>query len=207
MTISARQAARVVAQVESKGIYDIPTAAASLGERPATIRRWAFGYHRRGRAYAPAIQSHVPELDGARVLTFLELVELMFVQGLLKSGLSWPRVREALNTAARLLDNQHYPFATSRWLHDAAALYLRLGHAHGEPLLVDVAGHGAGGHGTRASPVSSAARVRRGGPCDALVSERSALADRAGSSAGIRHADHRTNRYTHRGDRGFAQEW
>lgn len=124
MTITARQAARIAAQVESKGIYTVPTAAALLCERPATVRRWAFGYRRRGLEYTSAIQSLVSELQGTRVLTFPELVELMFIQGLLKSGLSWPKLREAMSTAARLLPHETYPFATSRWFHDAAALYL-----------------------------------------------------------------------------------
>ena len=138
----SRRAAQVAAQVVAKGIYTPSAAAALLGERTSTIRRWAFGYRRGGQPYPAAIQTEIPALEGVRVLTFPELVELMFIQGLLRSGLSWPKVRDASRVAARLLEGEPHPFATSRWFHDAAALYLRLGMEHDEPLLVEVAGHG-----------------------------------------------------------------
>ena len=136
-----RTPAQIAASVDAKGIYTVPAAARLLLETPATIRRWAFGYSRQGREYPSAIRTDVPEVDGERVLTFLELVELMFVQALLGSGLSWPKVREASRVAARLLGNEPHPFATRRWFADAAAIYLRLGHEHDEPILIEVAGH------------------------------------------------------------------
>ena len=133
--------AQVAASVETKGIYTVPMAGRLLGEAPATIDRWAFGYRRRGRSYASAINTEVAALEGTRVVTFLELVELMFVKALLESGLSWPNVREASRVAARLLSNEPHPFATKRWFADAAAIYLRLGQEHDEGLLIEVAGH------------------------------------------------------------------
>lgn len=136
-----RTASQLAASVDAKGIYTVPAAARLLMETPATIRRWAFGYSRRDTEYPAAIRTDVPEVDGERVLTFLELVELMFVQALLQSGLSWPKVREASRVAARLLEDEPHPFATKRWFADAAAIYLRLGREHDEPILIEVAGH------------------------------------------------------------------
>lgn len=132
---------RVAASVDAKGIYSVPAAARLLGETQATIHRWAFGYRRRGRSYAPAITTDVVAVDGVRVVTFLELVELMFIQALLATGLSWPKVREASRVAARLMKDERHPFATKRWFVDAAALYLKLGQEHDEEILIEVAGH------------------------------------------------------------------
>lgn len=137
----ARSTARIAAAVQDTGIYPVPVAARLLGESPATVRRWAFGYQQRGQSHRPAITTDLPPIDGTRALTFLDLVELLFVQALLASGLSWPRVREASRVAARLLQNEAHPFATRRWFADAAAVYLRLGECHGEEILVEVAGH------------------------------------------------------------------
>lgn len=135
------RASRVAASVDAKGIYTAPAAARLLGETPAKIRRWAFGYRRHGVERPPAITTDVAALDGVRILTFLELVELMFIQGLLATGLSWPKVREASRVAADLLEKERHPFATKRWFADAAALYLQLGQEHNEELLIEVAGH------------------------------------------------------------------
>jgi uncharacterized protein (DUF433 family) len=125
----------------TKGIYPVPVAAHLLQEEPATVHRWAFGYRRRGTRYPSAIATELPTLEGAQALTFLELVELMFVQALLQSGLSWPKVREASRVAAQLLKNEPHPFATKRWFADAAAIYLKLGVDHDEDILVEVAGY------------------------------------------------------------------
>ncbi|MCU0625314.1 MAG: DUF433 domain-containing protein [Gemmatimonadaceae bacterium] len=124
--------------IRSRGIYSIRAAAMLLGENSATVQRWAFGYRRRGIPYRAAIETSVPAIDGTQVLTFLELVELLFIQGLLKAGLSWPKVREASRTAAELLSNEPHPFATRRWFFDAASLYVELGETHNDRMLVEI---------------------------------------------------------------------
>jgi uncharacterized protein (DUF433 family) len=132
---------RIASAIADAGVYTVPVAARLLQEKPATIERWAFGYQRRGTDYPAAIATDLPPIGDSRALTFLELVELMFVQALLSTGLSWPKVREASRVAAHLLNDERHPFATRRWFADPAALYLSLGQVHGEDLLVEVAGH------------------------------------------------------------------
>jgi uncharacterized protein (DUF433 family) len=122
-------------------VYTVSVAARLLQEKAATIERWGFGYHRRGTEYRSAIATDIPPIGDAKAITFLELVELMFVQALLTTGLSWPKVREASRVAARLLKAERHPFATRRWFADPAAVYLSLGQEHGEDILVEVAGH------------------------------------------------------------------
>ncbi|MEX2571963.1 MAG: DUF433 domain-containing protein [Gemmatimonadota bacterium] len=124
----------------NQGLYTLPQAGRLLGERAATVERWAFGYERRGAAYEPPIRTEVPALEGVKVITFLELVELMFIRGLLAAGLSWKRVRTAAATATRLLHDVPHPFAMRKWFADPAGVYLQLGEEHGEPILVELAG-------------------------------------------------------------------
>lgn len=119
----------------------MPVAAHLLHEDPETVRRWAFGYRRRGKKYDPAISTELSPIAGKEALTFLELVELMFLQALLQTGLSWPKVREASRVAAQLLKDEPHPFATKRWFVDPAAIYLKLGVDHDEGILVEVAGY------------------------------------------------------------------
>lgn len=124
----------------SSGLFTHPDAGTLLGEQPSTIRRWAYGYTRRGVRYDPPIHTEIPEHEGVRLLTFLELVELMFIQGFLRAGVSWAKVRSAAVTAARLLRDERHPFAMKRWFADPAGIYLSLGRQHGENILVEVAG-------------------------------------------------------------------
>src|SRR5690348_3519889 len=102
---------RLAALVPGVGVYPARVAARLLQEKVATIQRWAFGYRRRGNDYPAAITTILPEVEQERALTFLELVETMFIQALLRSGLSWPKVREASRVAARLLKDEPHPFA------------------------------------------------------------------------------------------------
>jgi uncharacterized protein (DUF433 family) len=122
------------------GLYTLPEAGRLLEERPSTIRRWAFGYSRRGASYQPPIKTDIPEMDGVQVLSFLELVELMFIRGFLEAGVSWNKVRKATLTAARLLQRERHPFAMKKWFVDPAGIYLKLGKQYDEGILVEVAG-------------------------------------------------------------------
>jgi uncharacterized protein (DUF433 family) len=122
------------------GLYTIPDVGGLLRQPPSTIRRWAFGYTRRGTFYEAPIRTDVPEMAGVQLLTFLELVELMFIKGFLEAGVSWTKVRRAALTAARLLEADRHPFAMKKWFVDPAGIYLKLGKQHGEDILVEVAG-------------------------------------------------------------------
>ncbi len=136
-----RRRAKTPAPGLGLGLYPLIQSAWLLGERPSTVQRWAFGYHRRGKVYTPAIRTELHQSGGSYTLTFVELIELLFIKAFLKSKLSWPKVRQAAVTAAKLLKDEPHPFATKRWFADAAAIYLKLGEEYGEEILVEVAGH------------------------------------------------------------------
>lgn len=122
------------------GLYGLPEAGRLLNEEPRTVRRWAFGYTRRGVHYESPIKTEIPVENGFRLVTFLELIELMFIQGFLRAGISWSKVRKASLTAARLLRGERHPFAMKKWFVDPAGIYLKLAREYGENVLVEVVG-------------------------------------------------------------------
>ena len=124
------------------GLYSIPEAAALLAQKPETVRRWAFGY-RRGRDYPPLIHTELPEVQGQRALTFVELIELLYIGEFLKRRVTWTHIHQAAAAAARMHFGPH-PFASRRFLADSSGVYAALREADGEESLVHLVGHGQG---------------------------------------------------------------
>jgi uncharacterized protein (DUF433 family) len=125
----------------ARGLYSLPGAARLLATSPAQLRRWAFGYERGGRRYEAVIHADLEEVAGQRALTFLDLVELMFIKGLRDSGHSFPRIHEAHGVLSRLLETEH-PFALRRAFSDPAGIYTLLEREDHGDLLVELKGAG-----------------------------------------------------------------
>jgi uncharacterized protein (DUF433 family) len=127
------------------GIYTPTEAAALLKAPPAEVRRWAFGYTRvRGgapRHYEPLIHTQLPELDGQQALTFIELVEMMFIKGFREAGVTWKTIHEAAGVAARLFETEH-PFAMRQFFADPGGVYALLREVDGGESLVSLVGSG-----------------------------------------------------------------
>ena len=121
------------------GLYSLPAAARLLATKPAQLRRWAFGYERHGRTYAPAINPGVRTVAGEGALAFLDLVELMFIVGLRRSGHSFPKIHEAHQVLARLMQTEH-PFAIRQAFADPAGIYALLRREGEDELLVELKG-------------------------------------------------------------------
>ena len=96
------------------GGLPLMAAAVLLREKPETIRRWAFGYARtrpqRRVEQPPLIGGETPSVRRSRELTFLELVELIYVRVLRHTGVGSHAIRAAGLAAGRLLATPH-PFA------------------------------------------------------------------------------------------------
>lgn len=127
------------------GIYTPSEAAALIKAPAAEIRRWAFGYVRRRAGerveHEPLIRTRLPEIDGQHAVTFVELVELMFIKGFRQAGAPWKVIREAARVAARIFETEH-PFAMRQFFADPGGIYARLTEEGGDPSLVRLAGHG-----------------------------------------------------------------
>jgi uncharacterized protein (DUF433 family) len=109
------------------GFYSYPEAARIICVQPAKLRRWVSQYRRQapGAEYLskPVISRYFQE--GQRVLTFLELVELLFVKLFREEGLSMPVIRKAAEEAARQFDTP-YPFAVRRFDTDGGRIFAAL---------------------------------------------------------------------------------
>jgi uncharacterized protein (DUF433 family) len=127
------------------GIYTPGDAAALLHARPETVRRWAFGYKRsRGGdavAHPPLIQTELPELQGERALTFVELVELLYIRAFERAGVSWKLIKDAAGVAARMFSTRH-PFALRQVYVDPGSVYGSVQEEDGSESLVQLVGHG-----------------------------------------------------------------
>lgn len=127
------------------GIYTPADAATLLHERPDTVRRWAFGYRRvrgsRPVAHPPLIHTDLPELEGQRALTFVELIELLYIRAFERAGVPWRLIKEAANVAARMYSTDH-PFALRQLYIDPHSVYGAVQEPDGSESLVQLVGHG-----------------------------------------------------------------
>jgi len=135
------------------GIYTPGEAAALLHEKPATVRRWAFGYGRMRPTgpvhHAPLINTDLPVLEGKQAISFVELIEMLYIRAFESAGASWGIIKEAANVAAReLAEHGHaqghrHPFAMRRFFVDPEGLlYVVLGESEGSEAVVLLQGHG-----------------------------------------------------------------
>jgi uncharacterized protein (DUF433 family) len=127
------------------GIYTSSEAAALLHERPETVRRWAYGYRRTrmgGRtSHPPLIHTELPTIEGQDALTFVELIELLYIRAFERAGVSWNLIREAAGVAARMFSTRH-PFALRQVYVDPRSVYGSVREDDGSESLVELVGHG-----------------------------------------------------------------
>jgi uncharacterized protein (DUF433 family) len=123
------------------GLYSIPDAARIIGLKPAILRRWVseYTYTSHGVTYRhrPVVS---PRRSGTKgVLTFLELIELLFVKQFRAEGVPMQVIRKAAQAAARKFDTP-YPFAVRRFDTDGRSIFETLkAQPDGEAIVEDLA--------------------------------------------------------------------
>jgi uncharacterized protein (DUF433 family) len=109
------------------GLYSFPEAARIIGVKPEKLRRWAGGYHRPAPANEylrkPVIARYFE--NGQHILTFLELVELLFVKLFRAEGVPMPVIRKAAEQAGERFGTL-YPFAVKRFDTDGRRIFATL---------------------------------------------------------------------------------
>ena len=128
------------------GLHTVAEACRLTGISPGRVRRWMRGYTfvRRGepRTSPPLILGEYASNEpGSIALSFMDLVEVRFVDAFLKKGVRWPTLREAHDRAARELGVSH-PFATRKFATDGHSILARIGQA----AIVDIVGGQLGFH-------------------------------------------------------------
>jgi uncharacterized protein (DUF433 family) len=107
------------------GIYTVPDAAKLARIPQARIRRWIRGYHFRTsgelRSSAPIVQPFYKPVEGHIAISFLDLVELRFINAFLEHGVTWAYLRDAYQKAINLVGRPR-PFSTKRFKTDGRGI-------------------------------------------------------------------------------------
>jgi uncharacterized protein (DUF433 family) len=107
------------------GIYTVPDAAKLARIPQARIRRWIRGYHFRTsgelRSSPPIVPPFYEPVEGHFAISFLDLVELRFVNAFLEHGVSWTYLRDAYQKAIDLVGRPR-PFSTKRFKTDGRGI-------------------------------------------------------------------------------------
>lgn len=121
-----------------RGVYPVPVAARLLRMPPARVRSWMYGNG------APSVLTpDLPPEDGQDALSFINLVEVLFLSELRGQGVSLQSIRAMLTKARALLGTEH-PFAVQKFHTDGKAIWMETAEATGDRRLVDLTdGNGA----------------------------------------------------------------
>lgn len=94
----------------SSGLYTVADAARLIRVKPARLRRWVTGDPHDYKT-EPLIGSQIPRLDGQVSLSFVNLIEALFIAKFAERGLHVRSIRAMADEAKRFLGTPH-PFAT-----------------------------------------------------------------------------------------------
>lgn len=108
------------------GIYSIPEAAKLTQVPNNTIYRWIRGYKYYSedemRSINPLWERDIPEIDGENAVSFLDLLEIRFINAFRKAGVSWKFIREAALKAQEIFKTTH-PFTTQKFRTDGKHIF------------------------------------------------------------------------------------
>ncbi|MEQ1519670.1 MAG: hypothetical protein ABL936_00195 [Aestuariivirga sp.] len=123
------------------GCYTISEASRLLRIPALNIRRWLGGYSYTSNgvthALPPLWKPQLPGDDEHIELGFRDLIELRFVQGFMKEGLSLITIRNCLEYAKEFV-NDEYPFSTRRFRTDGKTIFLDSANRTGKNELLDL---------------------------------------------------------------------
>lgn len=97
---------RMSNELLNKDIYQPSFASRLTGIAASTIKRWLPGYKRQSVDHTQA--------ESKLLLSFLDLIEIQFLQAFRRCGVQWSTIREAAEKARDLLGAGH-PFSTKRF--------------------------------------------------------------------------------------------
>jgi len=124
-----------------KGIYALPDASRILKIDSQKMRRWVNGYtyqkNMERRPVGPLFQTEFEHDSDNTVLSFLDLVELLFIKSFVKHGVRIKKIREAAAAAAKLLDTRH-PFAVRKMYTDGKEIFAKTARVNNDTSLLDL---------------------------------------------------------------------
>lgn len=123
------------------GIYSVAEASRLTGVSPGRIRRWLRGYAFTSKGFdhqsPPVWLPSLPTIGGRLALSFLDLIEVRFVDAFRKHGVSWSTIRRAEQRARDEFGTTH-PFSSRRFKTDGRSIFAVVQEDHGEHALLDI---------------------------------------------------------------------
>lgn len=93
------------------GVYSISEAAKLIDAPRQRLRRWIHG-DAHGYNVVPLIKNELPDIDGHIAMSFINLIEALFISRFVQEGVHVRSIRAMAEEAKNFLDNDH-PFATN----------------------------------------------------------------------------------------------
>ncbi|MDR0512965.1 MAG: DUF433 domain-containing protein [Treponema sp.] len=123
-----------------KGIYTVPAASKILGMDAKRIRRWISGYvyHRNTERHLvkPLIKTEFG-FDDDVIISFLDLMELLFIKNFIHRGVRIQKIRKAAAAASDLLKTPH-PFALRKIFTDGKEIFAKIAKEDNDTSLLDL---------------------------------------------------------------------
>jgi uncharacterized protein (DUF433 family)/DNA-binding transcriptional MerR regulator len=117
------------------GIYNVPEAAKLVGATERKVRGWVLGY---GKGEGPLIDNELGYVDGRLAFSFVNLMEIRFIDFFEKAGMKLRDIRAILSEAKDLLNHAH-PFATSTvYMTDGKKILAKIAKRNGIEDLYDL---------------------------------------------------------------------
>jgi uncharacterized protein (DUF433 family) len=125
-----------------KGVYSLAEAARLTKITRHRISRWTRGYtfisNEKLRYSPPVIGIDLKEVPGEPPpLSFLDLLEVRFLEAFLKHGIKWKTIRIASQKAADLLNRLH-PFSTYKFKTDGRTILMETMREDEDRVLLDL---------------------------------------------------------------------
>ena len=116
-------------QYIGKGIYSLKDAERLAGIKKRTIHRWLRGYHFKYKdklQYSNSLfRGDYKKIDNKISLSFLDLIEIRFIEAFRKHGVSWRTIRRAAIKAQEELKISH-PFTTRKFYTDGRSILIKV---------------------------------------------------------------------------------
>lgn len=127
-----------------KGAYTIADIKYMTGISIRKIERWTSGYisYRKTQTnlLPPVYKSDFSESIETTCLSFLDLIEILFIDSFEKHGLSLQSIRKAADCASKLFETTH-PFAKKVFYTDGKTILARIAEENKDPDLLDLLKH------------------------------------------------------------------
>ena len=127
-------------QIVGRGIYSFSRAAEISGVPAASLRQWTLGRRTSQESLSsrPLVRLDIPELDGERVLSFLNLIEVKLVGEFRRLKLPLQYIRRVAEVLGQSYDATH-PLACRRLQTDGKSIFAEIDEM-GQFACIEIAG-------------------------------------------------------------------